>query len=172
MPNTTQFRPEQVHPSVYIAEGARIVGNVTIGEESSVWFNAVLRGDCDSIRIGCRTNIQDNSMLHVDPGVPCVVGDGVTIGHLAIVHGAEIGDNVVIGMHSVVMSGAKVGANSIIGVGAVVTEGVEIPPGSLVMGLPGKVKRPLTELEIEGIRGSARRYVQNAKEFGAGRTTA
>jgi len=167
MSDAARFRPEQIHPSVYIAEGARIVGDVMIGEESSVWFNAVLRGDCDRIRIGRRTNVQDNCMLHADPGVPCIVGDGVTIGHLAIVHGAEIGDNVVIGMHSVVMNRAKVGANSIIGVGAVVTEGVEIPPGSLVMGLPGKVKRPLTEIEIEGIRASATHYVQNAKEFAA-----
>jgi carbonic anhydrase/acetyltransferase-like protein (isoleucine patch superfamily) len=170
MSNTTQFRPDQIHPSVYIAEGARIVGDVTIGEESSVWFNAVLRGDCDAIRIGRRTNVQDNCMLHTDPGLVCTIGDGVTIGHLAVVHGAEIGDNVVVGMHAVVMNRAKVGANSIIGVGAVVTEGVEIPPGSLVMGLPGKVKRPLTEIEIEGIRTSALHYVHNAKEFAAGRT--
>jgi carbonic anhydrase/acetyltransferase-like protein (isoleucine patch superfamily) len=149
---------------VYVAEGARIVGDVTIGEESSVWFNAVLRGDCDAIRIGRRTNVQDNCLLHTDPGLVCTIGDGVTIGHLAIVHGAEIGDNVVVGMHAVVMNRAKVGANSIIGVGAVVTEGVEIPPGSLVMGLPGKVKRPLTELEIEGIR-AVLHYVQTQRSF-------
>ncbi len=169
MSDNARFRPELIHPSVYIAEGARITGDVTIGEESSVWFNVVLRGDCDSIRIGRRTNVQDNCVLHTDPGLVCSIGDGVTIGHLAIVHGAEIGDNVVIGMHAVVMNRAKVGANSIIGVGAVVTEGVEIPPGSLVMGLPGKVKRPLTDIEIEGIRLSALHYVHNAQQFkGAG----
>lgn len=165
MSDSARFRPELIHPSVYIAEGARITGDVSIGEESSVWFNAVLRGDCDAIRIGRRTNVQDNCVLHTDPGLDCSIGDGVTIGHLAIVHGALVGDNVVIGMHAVVMNRAKVGANSIIGVGAVVTEGVEIPPGSLVMGLPGKVKRPLTEAEIEGIRLSALHYVHNARQF-------
>jgi carbonic anhydrase/acetyltransferase-like protein (isoleucine patch superfamily) len=163
------FRPEQIHPSVYLAEGVRIVGDVTIGEESSVWFNAVLRGDCAAIRIGRQSNVQDNCVLHADPGVPCVIGDGVTVGHSAIVHGAEIGDNVVIGMHAVVMNRAKVGENSIIGVGAVVTEGVEIPPGSMVMGLPGKIKRELAAMEIEGNRMAAQHYVHNAKEYAAAR---
>jgi len=165
MSDIARFRPQQIHPSVYLAAGARIAGDVTIGEESSVWFNAVMRGDCAAIRIGRRTNIQDNCVLHADPGVPCVIGDGVTVGHAAVVHGAEISDNVVIGMHAVVMNRAKVGENSIIGVGAVVTEGVEIPPGSLVMGLPGKVRRPLMEAEIEGIRLSALHYVENARAY-------
>ena len=142
-----------------------MAGDVTIEEEASVWFNAVLRGDCAAIRVGKRTNIQDNAVIHADPGIPCTIGEGVTVGHSAIVHGAEIGDNVVIGMHSVVMNRAKVGANSIIGVGAVVTEGVEVPPGSLVMGLPGKVKRQLSELEIQGNQLSALHYVHNAREF-------
>jgi carbonic anhydrase/acetyltransferase-like protein (isoleucine patch superfamily) len=169
MSDIARFRPDQIHPSVYLAEGVRIAGDVTIGEDASVWFNAVLRGDCAAIRIGRRTNIQDNAMIHADPGIPCMIGNGVTVGHLAIVHGAEIGDNVVVGMHSVVMNGAKVGANSIIGVGAVVTEGVEIPPGSLVMGLPGKVKRPLSELEIQGNHMSAEHYIHNAREYKAAR---
>jgi carbonic anhydrase/acetyltransferase-like protein (isoleucine patch superfamily) len=166
-----RFRPEQIHASVYLAEGVRIAGDVTIGEESSVWFNAVIRGDCAEIRIGRQSNIQDCCVLHADPGVPCVIGDGVTVGHSAIVHGAEIGDNVVIGMHAVVMNRAKVGANSIIGVGAVVTEGVEVPPGSMVMGLPGKIKRELSEMEIEGNRMAAAHYVHNAKEYAALRGT-
>jgi carbonic anhydrase/acetyltransferase-like protein (isoleucine patch superfamily) len=164
-----RYRPHQIHESVYLADGVRIAGDVTIGEESSVWFNAVLRGDCAAIRIGRQSNIQDCCVLHADPGVPCTIGDGVTVGHSAIVHGAEIGDNVVIGMHAVVMNRAKVGANSIIGVGAVVTEGVEIPPGSMVMGLPGKIKRPLAEIEIEGNRMAAQHYVHNAKEYAAAR---
>ncbi|HVU88955.1 MAG TPA: gamma carbonic anhydrase family protein [Pirellulales bacterium] len=167
--DSARFRSEQIHPSVYLAEGVRIAGDVTIGEDSSLWFNAVIRGDCAPIRIGRRTNIQDNAVIHADPGFPCTIGDGATIGHTAIVHGAEIGDNVVVGMHSVVMNGAKVGANSIIGVGAVVTEGVEIPPGSLVMGLPGKIKRELTEAEIAGNHLSAEHYVHNAREYAAAR---
>jgi carbonic anhydrase/acetyltransferase-like protein (isoleucine patch superfamily) len=150
---------------VYIAPGARIIGDVTIGEQSSVWFNAVLRGDTEAIRVGRRTNIQDNCVLHADPGFPCTLGDGVTVGHAAVVHGAIVGDNVVVGMHAVVMNGAQVGADSIIAVGAVVTEGTIIPPGSLVMGLPGKVKRQLTPEEIERNRASAAHYVENARRF-------
>ena len=169
MSDIARFRPAQLHPSVYLAEGVRIAGDVTIGEESSVWFNAVLRGDCAAIRIGRGSNVQDNAVIHADPGVPCTIGDGVTVGHTAIVHGAEIGDNVLIGMHSVVMNRAKIGANSIIGVGAVVTEGTEVPPNSLVMGLPGKVKRELTEAEIQGNQMAALHYVHNAKDYAAAR---
>lgn len=164
-PSPLLFRRELVAADVYLAAGARIVGDVTIGEQSSVWFNAVLRGDAEAIRIGRRTNIQDNCVLHADPGFPCTLGDGVTVGHGAVVHGATVGDNVVVGMHAVVMNGAQVGENSIIAVGAVVTEGTAIPPGSLVMGMPGKVKRPLAPEEIERNRASAAHYVQNAKRF-------
>ncbi len=138
---------------------------MTIGEDSSVWFNAVLRGDCEALRIGRRTNIQDNCVLHADPGFPCVVGDGVTVGHGAVVHGAQVGDNVTIGMHAVVMNGARIGADSIVGVGAVVTEGTEIPPRSLVIGLPAKVKRSLTDEEVARNRASAEHYVENARRF-------
>jgi carbonic anhydrase/acetyltransferase-like protein (isoleucine patch superfamily) len=166
--DSTSFRADLIHPSVYLAAGVRIVGDVTIGEESSVWFNAVLRGDCERIHIGRRTNIQDNCVLHADPGFPCTLGDGVTVGHGAVVHGAEIGDNVVIGMHAVVMNGAKIGADSIVGVGAIVTEGTVVPPGSLVVGLPGKVKRSLTDEEREHNRHSAAHYVENARRFLAG----
>ncbi|HUY92681.1 MAG TPA: gamma carbonic anhydrase family protein [Pirellulales bacterium] len=164
-PSPLAFRRELVAPDVFIAAGAAIVGDVTIGDESSVWFNAVLRGDVEAIRIGRRTNVQDNCTLHADPGFPCTLGDGVTVGHGAVVHGATVGDNVVVGMHAVVMNGAQIGADSIIAVGAVVTEGTLVPPGSLVMGLPGKVKRPLTPEEIERNRASAVHYVENAKRF-------
>jgi carbonic anhydrase/acetyltransferase-like protein (isoleucine patch superfamily) len=163
------FRRELVAADVYLAPGVRIVGDVTIGEQSSVWFNAVLRGDAEAIRIGRRTNIQDNCVLHADPGFPCTLGDGVTVGHGAVVHGATVGDNVVIGMHAVVMNGAQVGENSIIAVGAVVTEGMAIPPGSLVLGMPGKVKRSLAPEEIERNRASAAHYVRNAKRFAGAR---
>lgn len=163
--NPLSFRRELVAADVYLAAGVRIVGDVTIGEQSSVWFNAVLRGDCEAIRVGRRTNIQDNCVLHADPGFPCTLGDGVTVGHGAVVHGAVVGDNVVVGMHAVVMNGAQIGADSIIAVGAVVTEGTVVPPGSLVMGLPGKVKRQLTAEEVERNRASTAHYVENAKRF-------
>ena len=162
---STSFPRDTIHESVYLAPGARVVGDVTIGEDSSVWFNAVLRGDCESLRIGRRTNIQDNCVLHADPGFPCVLGDGVTIGHGAVVHGAMVADNVTIGMHAVVMNGARIGADSIVGVGAVVTEGTEIPPRSLVVGLPAKVKRGLTDEEVARNRASAEHYVENARRF-------
>jgi carbonic anhydrase/acetyltransferase-like protein (isoleucine patch superfamily) len=165
MADRARFRPEQVADDVFIAAGAQIVGDVTIGEGASVWFNAVLRGDSEAIRIGSRTNIQDNCVLHADPGFPCLLGDGVTVGHAAVVHGAIVGDNVVVGMHAVVMNGAQVGRDSLIAVGAVVTERTMIPAGSLVMGLPAKVVRELTPDEIERNRASAEHYVANAKRF-------
>ncbi|MBL8826504.1 MAG: gamma carbonic anhydrase family protein [Planctomycetaceae bacterium] len=163
----TKFRSDLVDPSVYLAAGARIVGDVSIGPESSVWFNAAIRGDCEAIRIGARTNVQDNCVLHADEGFPCILGDDVTIGHGAIVHGAEIGDGVLIGMKAVIMNGAKIGAGSIVAVGAVVTEGVVIPPRSLVKGLPGKVTRELHERELERNRHAAEHYVQLAREYRA-----
>lgn len=159
------FRPELVHPSVFIAAGAIVVGDVTIGEDSSVWFNAVLRGDTDPIRIGCRTNIQDGCILHADPGFPCTIGDGVTVGHAAIVHGATVENDVVVGMRSVVMNGATIGTGSIIGAGSVVTEGMKIPPGSLVLGLPARVVRPVTPEELANLRAAAGRYVERAKLY-------
>lgn len=159
------FRPELVHPSAFIARGAVVIGDVTLAEEASVWFNAVLRGDCAPIRVGRGTNIQDGAVLHADPGFDCILGDGVTVGHLALIHGAVVEDNVVIGMHSVIQNGARVGRDSLVAVGAVVTEGMQIPPGSLVMGLPAKIKRPLTPEEIERNRLSAAHYVENAKLF-------
>lgn len=159
------FRPEQADRTAYIAPGAVVVGDVTLERDVSVWYHAVLRGDCAPIKVGAGSNVQDGAVLHADPGFPCTIGQGVTIGHNAIVHGATVEDNVVIGMQSVVQNGAVIGANSIVAVGAVVTEGSQIPPGSLVMGLPAKVKRPLEALEIERNRFSAAHYVENGKEF-------
>ncbi len=166
MPSKITFRSELVDPSAFIAPGAVVVGDVTIGPQSSVWFQAVLRGDCEAIRIGSRSNVQDGAVLHADPGLPCIIGDGVTIGHQAIVHGATVGDNVVVGMGSIVLNGAKIGRDSIIAAGAVVTEGADIPPGSLVMGLPGKVRRAVTPEEIEHNRYAAEHYMENAKRYG------
>jgi carbonic anhydrase/acetyltransferase-like protein (isoleucine patch superfamily) len=159
------FRPDLVHRSAWIAPGAIVVGDVSIGEESSIWFNAVMRADSDPIRIGARTNIQDGCILHTDPGFPCTVGDGVTVGHGAIVHGAMVENDVLIGMRSVVMNGARIGAGSIIGTAAVVTEGMQIPPGSLVLGLPGKVARSVGAEELERTRATAARYVQRFKGY-------
>ena len=162
-----EFRPQQVHESAYIAPTAIVAGDVSLAAEASVWFGAVLRGDCEAIRVGPRTNIQDNAVLHADYGFPCTLGAGVTVGHGAIVHGATIGDNVVIGMKAVVQNGAKIGENSLIAVGAVIPEGADIPPGSLVMGLPGKIKRPLEPHEIDRNRLGADHYVENSRRFAA-----
>ncbi len=165
LPDITH-RSELVDPSAFVAPGAVVVGDVTIGPQSSIWFQAVLRGDCEAIRVGSRSNVQDGCVLHADPGFPCTIGDGVTIGHRAIVHGATVGNNVVVGMGSIVLNGAKIGRDSIVAAGAVVTEGADIPPGSLVMGVPGKVRRALTSEETEYNRHAAQHYVENAKRYG------
>ena len=163
----TQFRPEQIAPDVWLAPGAQIVGDVTIRAAASVWFNAVIRGEIERIEIGERSNVQDCAVLHADAGFPLRIGAGVTIGHGAVVHGCELGDDVLVGMRAVVMNGARIGAGSLIGVGAVVTEGVHIPEGSLVVGLPGKVSRALHERELARIRAAAEHYVENARAFRA-----
>jgi len=161
----SSYRADQVDPSVFVAPGAVVVGDVTIGPESSVWFAAVIRGDTEAIRIGARTNVQDGAVLHADPGFPCTLGNDVTVGHGAIVHGATVDDNVLIGMRAVVMNGARVGAGSIVAVGAVVTEGTQVPPNSLVMGLPGKVIRATSEADLARIRHAAEHYQANAKRY-------
>lgn len=162
---TTRFRPELVDPTAFIAAGAVVLGNVTIGAQSSIWFNAVARGDSEAIRIGRQTNVQDLSLLHADPGFPCVLGDRVTVGHSAIVHGAIVEDDAMIGMGAVVMNGARIGAGSLVAVRALVLEGVQIPPGSVVMGSPGKVVRQVTDRDRERVRHAAEHYVAAAAEF-------
>lgn len=151
---------------VLIAPGAHVIGNVEIGEESSLWFNTVVRGDVNWIKIGKRTNIQDLSMVHVDSGGwPCQIGDDVTAGHRVILHGCEIADRVLIGMGSVVMNAAKIGEDSIIGAGSLVTENTIIPPRTLALGSPCKVKRDLTEKEIQMIKLSAMHYAELASKY-------
>jgi carbonic anhydrase/acetyltransferase-like protein (isoleucine patch superfamily) len=162
---STTFHADLVHPSVFIARGAIVLGDVTIGEQSSVWFNAVVRGDTEAIRIGRRTNVQDGAILHADPGFPCSVGDDVTIGHGAIVHGATVGNRVLIGMRAVVMNGAEIGDESVIGVGAVVTEGMNVPARSVVLGLPGKLVREISPDDAARIRHAAEYYVAAARQF-------
>jgi carbonic anhydrase/acetyltransferase-like protein (isoleucine patch superfamily) len=151
---------------VFIAEGAKIVGDVQIGDHSSVWFNAVVRGDVDYIRIGKHTNVQDGAVLHgMKDQYPVVVGDYVTIGHGAILHGCTIESHCLIGMGSTILNNAKIGAYSIIAAGTLVTEGANIPERSLVMGAPGKVKRALTEAEIASIDEYARRYFSYKENY-------
>ena len=147
--------------NVLIAEGASVTGDVRLAEGGSIWYGAVLRGDMGPITVGTDTNIQDEAILHEET----VVGRGCTIGHGAIVHGCTVGDNVLIGMGATVLSGAKIGDNCIVGAGALVTGKMDAPAGSMLLGSPAKVIRPLTEAEIEGVRESARGYCQLAEEY-------
>ena len=151
--------------SVFIADSAVIVGQVTMGDFSSVWFNAVLRADINQIDIGHHTNIQDNSVLHLADEWPCRVGNYVTIGHGAIVHACEVGDEVLVGMGSTVLDGAIIGEQSIIGARALVTQGMKIPPGSLVLGVPARIVRALTATERAGLRSFAEKYVILARHY-------
>jgi carbonic anhydrase/acetyltransferase-like protein (isoleucine patch superfamily) len=153
----------QIDPAAFVAPGAVVLGQVTVGEESSIWYNAVVRGDTEVIRIGRQTNVQDLCCLHADPGFPCTLGDRVTVGHGAIVHGATVEDDVLIGMKAVVMNGAKIGRGSLVAVGAVVLEGMDVPPGSVVMGAPARIKRQLAEKDVARIRHAAEHYVAAAK---------
>ena len=164
-PKNTRHRPELVDRSAFLAPGAVVLGDVTIGKDSSVWYGAVIRGDCEAIKIGSETNVQDGCILHADPGFPCTLGNRVTLGHAAIVHGATVEDDVLIGMKAVVMNGAKIGRGSIVAVGAVVTEGTEIPAGSVAMGQPAKVKRPVEERDLAYIRRAAEHYVASGRAF-------
>lgn len=149
-----------IDPSAYVDESAQVIGDVEIGAESSVWMNVVIRGDVHRIRIGRRSNVQDLTMVHVMRDThPTVIGDEVTIGHSSVVHGCTIEDRCLIGMGAVLLNGCRIGAQSIVAAGTLVPEGVEIPPGSLVMGMPGKVRRVLTGHEREEIRQYADNYV-------------
>lgn len=152
----------------FIAETAVVIGDVLLGEDAGIWFGAVLRGDNERISIGPATNIQDNCVLHTDMGFPLSIGAGCTIGHSAVLHGCSIGDNSLVGMSVTVLNGAVIGRNCLIGAGALITEGKQIPDNSLVVGAPGKVVRLLTDSEVEGVRQSARHYVDNARRFAAG----
>lgn len=150
---------------VFVADTARIIGDVEIGEGSSVWYGAVLRGDVEAIRIGRGTNIQDCVVLHALAGNVIEVGDYVTIGHGTVLHGCRIGDGALVGMNSVILDGASVGQGSIVGAGTVVPQGKVIPPGSLVLGVPGKVVRALSEAEMAGNRASADEYIALARAY-------
>jgi len=159
---TYNNRKPLLHDPVFVAPGARVVGRVEIGKNSSVWYNVVIRGDVDEVKIGCGTNIQDGAVVHEDDGYPCVLGDNVLVGHNAILHGCTLGDNVVIGMGAIVLSGAKIGANSVVAAGALVPGGREIPPNSLAVGSPAKVMRELTPGEKKTFSEVTKRYEKRA----------
>lgn len=149
--------------SVFRAPGSVVVGDVQIGPESSVWYNVVVRADVSPVRIGSRTNIQDGSILHADPGFPCIIGDDVTVGHKAIVHGARVGNGALIGMGAILLNGAEIGEEAIVAAGAVVTEGTVVAPGTLVAGIPAKEKRQLDDDARKMGRRGAEGYVRNAQ---------
>lgn len=157
--------PIEKSESTFVAPNATVIGNVSLGQESSVWFGAVLRGDTDKISVGDRTNIQDNAVLHADPGSPCIIGNDCVVGHSAIVHGAKLSHHVLIGMHATVLNDAQIGEYSIIGANALVPQGMVIPPYSMVLGVPAKIVKTLgPEIEVK-INENVAEYVQRAKVY-------
>jgi carbonic anhydrase/acetyltransferase-like protein (isoleucine patch superfamily) len=167
MTNTGNLLPHgdafpEVAPSAWVAPGAHVIGAVHLGEESSVWYGAVLRGDTEPIRIGARTNVQDGCVLHADPGYPAIVGDDCVVGHNAIVHGCQIGNGCLVGMGATILNGAKIGEGSIVAAGALVPEGKEFPPHSLIVGVPAKPVREVTEEQTQSIAHGVREYVERA----------
>lgn len=152
----------------FIAENATVIGSVEIHDRASVWFNVVVRGDCDLISIGEGSNVQDGAVLHTDPGFELRIGKGVTVGHQAMLHGCEVGDGSLIGIGAVVLNGARIGRGCLIGANALVPEGMEIPDGSLVVGSPAKIKRQLSEEQQQGLLENARHYVENMRRYRGG----
>ena len=158
-------RRPSIHPTAFVAPTAAILGHVTLEEESSVWYNAVLRGDINRIHIGPRSNIQDGSVVHLADDYPAIIGELVTVGHMAMIHACTIADECLIGMGAILLDGAEIGARSIIGAGALVTSGTKIPPGSLVLGSPGKVVKTLDLDDQAKIRTWAEKYVGVSRRF-------
>jgi carbonic anhydrase/acetyltransferase-like protein (isoleucine patch superfamily) len=158
----------QLPEKYFIAESAVVIGNVALGKDVSIWFNAVVRGDSELIVIGEDCNIQDGAILHTDPGYPMTLGKGVTVGHKAMLHGCNVGDYSLVGINAVVLNGAKIGNHCVIGANALVTENMEIPDGSLVMGSPGKIKRDLSFEQQQALELQAQHYVQNGHRFKQG----
>ncbi|MED5620074.1 gamma carbonic anhydrase family protein [Ideonella sp. BN130291] len=158
----------RIASSAWVADSASVIGKVALGEEASIWFNTVARGDTDWLHIGRGSNVQDGSVLHTDAGIELVIGENVTVGHQVMLHGCTIGDNSLIGIQSVVLNGAKIGRNCLVGAGSLVTEGREFPDGSLIMGSPARVVRQLSPEQIERLALSARHYAANARRFAAG----
>lgn len=157
--------PELLGEGHFIAPNAAVIGKVTLHDKASVWFSCVLRGDAERLEVGARSNIQDGTVMHADPGFPCLVGEDCTVGHNAMLHGCSIGDGSLIGIGAVVLNGAKVGKSCLIGANALVTEGMEIPDGSMVLGAPAKIRRSLSEEEQQALRQNGEHYVSNAARF-------
>ena len=157
-----------IDASAWVADSAQVVGNVRLGPDSSIWFGVVARGDTDTISIGRGTNIQDNSVLHADPGMPLVIGDNVSVGHQVMLHGCTVGDGSLIGIGAVVLNGARIGENCLVGAGALVTEGKEFPDGTMILGSPAKAVRQLSPEQIAGLKKIASHYVDNARRYKAG----
>ncbi|GLZ51459.1 gamma carbonic anhydrase family protein [Actinomycetospora sp. NBRC 106378] len=158
---TVDGHAPQIDPTAWVAPGAVVAGRATLGPEVGIWYGAVVRADNDTITVGAGSNVQDGSVLHADPGFPCTVGENVTVGHRAVVHGCTVEDDVLVGMGAVIMNGATVGRGSVIAAGAVISQGVSVPPGSLVAGVPGKVRRETTEDEqaFNGVSAAAYRHL-------------
>jgi len=154
--------------SAWVADNAQVVGDVVLAEDSSVWFGATLRGDTETITVGRGSNVQDGSVLHADVGFPLSIGENVTVGHQVMLHGCTVGDESLIGIGAIVLNGAKIGRHCLVGAGSLVTEGKEFPDGSMIMGSPAKLVRPLTPEQIEGLRRSARHYTANADRYRKG----
>ena len=158
----------RVESSAWVADSAQVIGNVELGEEASVWFGTVIRGDVDAITIGRGSNIQDASVLHCDAGKPLVIGEDVTVGHKVMLHGCTIGDGSLIGIGAIVLNGARIGKHCLVGAGSLVTEGKEFPDGSMIMGTPAKVVRALSPEQIAQLDLSAQRYRDNTLRYQSG----
>ena len=156
-----------VDARAWVAPGAVVVGNVSIGPETSIWYNAVVRGDSDAVRIGSRSNVQDGAVIHTQRGDAAVIGDDVSVGHLAMIHGATIEDGCLIGMHATVLTGAVVGTGSLVAAGAVVPQGMVVPPHSLVVGVPARVARQLSDEDRESVRMNSVRYLETTEHHRA-----
>ena len=154
--------------SAWVADNAQVIGNVVLGEDSSVWFGVTVRGDTETITIGPGSNIQDGSVLHADVGFPLHIGAHVTVGHQVMLHGCHIGDGSLIGIGAIVLNGAKIGRNCLVGAGSLVTEGKEFPDGSMILGSPARVVKSLSPEQMEGLRQSARHYIENAQRYRQG----
>ena len=161
-------RVPRLHESCWVADNATVIGSVVLHANASVWFNAVLRGDRDVLTIGEDSNVQDGAILHTDPGIPLTLGRAVTVGHLAMLHGCTIGDGSLVGIQATILNRAGVGRHCLIGAKALIPEGKVIPERSLVMGMPGKVVRELTDEEVAALEESARGYVENARRYARG----
>lgn len=156
-----------IAPGAWVADSAQVIGRVALGEQANVWYGAVLRGDNEWITVGARSNVQDGSVLHTDIGSPLVLGEDVTIGHQAMLHGCSIGDGSLVGIQAVVLNGARIGRGCLVGAGSVVTEGKEFPDGALILGSPARLVRMLEPEQVERMRASAAHYVENARRHAA-----